>query len=194
MNQSSFVIWDSCVVPNACSLYDLEGVEKTYQLNKGVPRAVTFSSDAAFSMHPDFPNNTLLTDNLINSDLMIVTSQRVKDFLEAQRIPKLEYLPVTILDHKGRAASRDYFIIHPIEPIECIDLAKSQVEWGLVDKSSISQVHHLEIDASKVPPDVELFRPKPLYDIVLVRRELAELIDAQGFSGIRWLELDQYKN
>src|SRR5438552_3993429 len=119
--RSNYVVWDTKVIPNACVLQDLVRVEKDYQLRKGVPLASTFPEDAAFTMDPDFPDNTVLTDNLLNTNMMIVASMRLKMFLERQSLRKVEYLPVTIINHKGKPASREYFIVHPIDPVECLD-------------------------------------------------------------------------
>ena len=187
-----FLIWDSAVVPNACCLAQLVNVDDQFELPKGIPRAATFPSDAAFTMDPDFPNDMLLTDNLVNTDRLVIASARLKTFLESQALQRVEYLPVTILNHKGRSASRDYFIVHPVELDACVDLGASDVEWSIIDPASIDSVTSLVIDEHALDPGVALFRPKPFYDIVLVRRPLAEAIDAQGFSGIRWIELSSY--
>jgi hypothetical protein len=189
MLNSNFVIWRSAVVPGACILGEFEGVEKSFQLRKGISRADSFPANATFTMNPEFPNDTLLADNLFNTNLFIVASIKVKNFLEGQKILQMEYLPVKIVDHKGRVASSEYFIIHPIDPVECIDLKSSDVDWGIIDKTLIDHARRLVLDETKVPPDRQIFRPKPYYRIILVRRDLAKLIDDQGFSGIRWDEI-----
>jgi hypothetical protein len=194
MKKPSFVIWDSAVVKNAVVLHLLKGVEKEYQLRKGIPRAATFPSHAVYTMHPDFPHNTILVDNLVNTGLRIVASQRLKEFLEKQAVPKVEYLPVAIVNHKGKAASNDYFIVHPVEPVECLDLEKCEPTWGEVDETSIDEVRQLVIDETRVDPGRQLFRPKQFHQVILARRTLAEAIDAAGFTGIRWIELDKFKS
>jgi hypothetical protein len=194
MKKPNFVVWDSAVVKNAVVLHVLKGVEKEYQLRKGVPRAATFPSDAAYTMHPDFPHNTILVDNLVNTGLRIVGSKRLKEFLEKQVVPKVEYLPVAIVNHKGKTASKDYFIVHPIEPVECLDLDKCGVTWGEVDETSIDEVKHLVIDETRVEPIRQLFRPKQFHQVILARRTLADAIDAAGFTGIKWIELDKFKS
>src|SRR3972149_2831695 len=94
---SEFIIWDHKIVPNACSLYELIGIEKEYQLIKGVSRADDFPGDAAFIMHPDRPHDTNLLDNLYNIHNLLVVSKRLKDFLESRPLQKVEFLPITIL-------------------------------------------------------------------------------------------------
>ena len=48
------------------------------------------------------------------------------------------------------------------------------------------------IDESRVDPERKIFRPKSFYRVTLVARELAEAIEVEGFTGIRWIELDDY--
>ena len=188
----NFVIWTNKVIPHGCSLYELTGVDKDYQLRKGIPRSVNFPEQAAFSMDPDHPTDTLLTDNLFNNYLLIVGSRRLKEFFEEKAVIKVEYLPITILNHKGKPAGRDYFIINPIEPIECIDLQRSDVRWDPMDETTIKGVSRLVIDETKIESGRVLFRPKAFYWVILIHRRLAEMIDAQGFTGVCWVEFDAF--
>jgi hypothetical protein len=186
-----FVIWDSMAVPNACVLAELYGVDKQYELDKGIPRLANFPKNARFKMDSDFPHDTLLVDNLDNTDDLIVASRRLKEFLETRPLMHMEYLPIAILDHKKKPVEDEYFIVHPIDLPECLDIKKSQVTWG-ISKDWADKVKQLVIDMTKVEPDRDLFRPKPFYSVILVRRALAEAIDEQGFTGIRWKEIDDY--
>jgi hypothetical protein len=133
-----------------------------------------------------------MTDNLINTRTLIVASLKLKNFLETRQLPKVEYLPITILDHKGRPASRDYFIIHPIEPVDCLDVSQCGAQRSSIDPETIQWLDRLVIDEGKIDPSRDMFRLKFFYDVILVRRELAAAIDAEGLTGIRWIELSDY--
>jgi len=190
--KSEFLVWEYQDVPHACSLYELKGVERQYELVKGIPRASDFPRDAKYPMNPDFHHDTLLLDNLLNTDNLIVVSNRLKDFLAARPLIKVEYLPVTVLNHKKKPVGTDYFIVHPIELPECLDIDKSEAKWGIISKDLIDEVKQLVIDGSKVEPNREFFKPKPYYYVFVVRRILAEAIDAAGFTGIRWVEPENH--
>lgn len=187
----SYVIWRSGVVAHACVLDDLEGVDDQHDLNVGIPRAAGFPGNASFSMSADYPRNMVLTDSLVNTDLMLVVSLRLQRFLQMRGIEKVEYLPVAILDHKGKLAG-EYFIVHPLEPIDCLDVPSCGATFWSVDPDNIMALKRLAIDFAKIPPLRELFRPKSFFEVFLVRRELADAIDAAGFAGIRWVEIDSY--
>ena len=190
--RSAYLIWAHKDVPNACALSGLLGVDKQYELLMGIQRQATFPNDAMFRMNPDFPHDTLLTDSLLNTDMMIVVSLRLKEYLHARELKNVEYLPVTILNHKQKAASRDYFIIHPIEPVDCLDIEKCVPMRSRIDPETIMMIKRLVIDEHRVDPEREFFRPKFYPRITMVRRELAEAIDGEGFTGIRWVELEDY--
>jgi hypothetical protein len=192
MIKSDFVIWGSEPVKNACVLYSLDGVEDTFELSDGVSRAANFGDSATYTMDPNFPNDTILVDHLFNTDFRIVGSLRLKEFLDSRHVTKVEYLPVTILNHKNKPASKDYFIIHPIEPVECLDAEKSGARWSRIDKTRIDKVERLVVDEEKIDPDRVLFRAKAFHRVILTRRNLAEAITAAGFTGIKWIELTNY--
>jgi hypothetical protein len=190
--QAKYVIWKYRRVPNACRLQKLHSVADIWELREGVPRGAGFPADAHWSMDPDFPYNMLLIDNLLNSSMLIVGSARLKSLLEEQRVAGVEYLPVTVLNHKGRPAGKEYFIINPIDPPDCLAREQCGITWSELDPDTIDTVEHLVIDPSKVEPERQLFRPKYFYDVILVERSLAEAIDRAGLQGIRWLELADY--
>jgi hypothetical protein len=187
-----FFVWQFKHVPNACVLDELIGVEKKYQITKGIPRAATFSGNAAFTMDPDFPNDTLLVDAFETTKKMTVISPRLKAFLEEQTLKNVEFLPITIINHKKRPAAQ-YFVLHPIHPVDCLDMKESDVKWDPIDDSQIYEVTRMVLDVSRMDPEIQLFKIKYFYDFVIVRQDLVEAIKAQNFTGIKWTELSDFR-
>ena len=193
MNEKSdFLIWAHKRVPNACVVKQFRGLENAWQLKECIPRAEGFPDDVTFGMDPDRPYDTLLTDSLKNIERLIVASRRLAEFFQARPLNHVEYLPVSILDHRGRVAAPDYFVIHPVEPVECLDAVKSNADWSSLNEGTIDSVERLVIDSSKVDASRELFRMRFFFDLIIVRRGLAESINAMNFTGVRWIELSDY--
>lgn len=190
--KSNYVIWQFKSVDGACVLKDISGMDQQYRLNDGTPLAREFPANVSFHMDPDYPTDLLLVDNLLNADMLIVASARLKEFLEARDLEKIEYLPVHIIDHKGREASNGYFIVHPLEPVTCVDENASVFERDLLMPDAYSSFERLVIDESRIPPGRQIFRLNGFWDLTLVRRDLAEALDQEGFSGLGWLELSDY--
>ena len=188
--KANFVIWRYQREKGACALETLNGVERSYRLNEG--KAEGFPSGAAFHMNPDFPDDMLLLVNVRNSDMVIEDWKRLQERLRSEALACVEFLPVEIIDHKGRVASRDHAIVHPIDPVDAIDKDQSIFETSFIDENDIDSFKRLVLKESAIPDDRHLFRLKGFWNITLVRRSLAEALTEEKFSGLSWLEIDAY--
>jgi len=188
-----YVIWKaSTKIANACVLGDMRGFDAIYHLMSGVSFIESFPPGVEFGMSPDYPDNIVLTDNLINSESLIVGSARLRRFLESRDTSFLEYLPVSIRNHKGRVASKDYFVVNPIVPVDCLDEDASEAEASSIIPGEIEMVQRLVLDPQRVDPAREIFRIARFPEITVVQRKLAEAIDKENFTGIRWLDISEY--
>jgi hypothetical protein len=192
MKSTDYVIWGRRRVKKAAFLSDLHGIEAVHELLYGVPRATSFSEDAVWDVDEDAPPNGILPDSINNPYRLLACSRRLVEFLQASEVPRVEYLPVAIRNPKGRIISKDVFIVHPLEPVDCLDVDKSSVEWSPIAETDIDRVARVVLDESKLDPTRQLFRLAKFPDLVLVRRDLANSIDAEGFTGMRWIELNEY--
>ena len=191
---SDYVIWDAADVPDACVVQQLEGVEDDWELAEGVSRTATFPDDATLRMDPDHPHDMMLVDNLVNTEMLIVVSGKLRASLEGRALASVEYLPVSVLDHRGKVASNEYTIVHPIDPVDCLDCEASGVEWSEMDEDCVDSIESLVLNETAVPNERSLFRVKSLEGVVLVRRELALALEQEGFTGLEWTELDEYES
>jgi hypothetical protein len=194
--KNQYVVWAAYLEPgkNFCVLDDLDNVDDDFELKKGVPRADGFPENAVMSMDAEYPKAIALADNIHNTCRLIVVSQRLKEFFDQRNLKNVEFLPVRIMNHKNRLASKDYFIINPIRPQECLDIKKSGCTWSDIIKDDIDEIKRLVLDEKRLDPEVAMFRLKHFYKPVLVKRELADAITAEGFTGLRWIELSDYES
>jgi hypothetical protein len=188
------VIWRFTKVPHAANLYELKGLEKSFRLSKGVPLQDGFPSSVAFHMNPDFPDDLVLPDSTDNVKDALLVSERLHRFLAAAALPKVEFLPVSVIDHKGRVASSQHVIVHPIEPVACVDLQASVYSKSEIVADKLQDVQKLVLDPDRLPKDRLLFKVLGLTRAVFVRRELAQAITAQGFTGVGWTEVGAFRN
>lgn len=190
----NYVIWQYKTVAGACGLQDITGFEKTNLLSGSHPIATEFPEDVALHMHKDFVDDLLLTDNVLNLDRLIIASARLKSALEAQQISHVEYLPVRIIDHRGRVASKDYFIVHPINHVARIDEQASDFKMSMIKKDRIQSFKRLVLDKSSIPDDRKIFNLHNFTKATFVRRDLANALSADNFSGLGWSEIADYSN
>lgn len=192
MKDDEYVLWDAADLPNVCSLSKMAGLDKTYRLVDGVPMQSEFPDGVHFQMDPDNPTDTLLADNLINPYSVIVASDALATFIRDGHGKKLEFLPVSIVDHRGKTVPESYFIIHPVDHVDCLDVDASGGQWDLIDSEVLDSVERIVLDQEKLDPGRSIFRPCPLVDVVVIRRALAEELQQSGFSGLEWVELSDY--
>ena len=190
---ANFVVWKNVRVPHACNLTDFN-VQNTFPLRWGEPLAESFPPDAALAMHPDDPYDTLLVDSLANTELLVIGSQRLAELFRSRAVPCVEYLPVTVFDHKGRPTKPAYFILHPVQPVDCLDLERCGPAYSEILNYVIDRVSRLVIDEARIPADRVFFRCRGFYRAILVRRDFAAAISAAGMTGVRWLELEDFQS
>lgn len=185
-------MWEWDVGERFCVLDGLTGVTAE-RAGKGLSRRAAFGAKAAFRMSARHRRHTALADNLSNMDREIVVSRRLKDRLEEFKPRDVEFLPVSIVNHWGWAASRDYFVVHPLGQVDCIDTARSVYRWNAIDPDKMSACSRLVLDPDRIDPDRLLFRPRHLGHHVLVRPDLAASLAREGFTGLLFTPLDAFE-
>jgi len=189
---SKYVIWTHAAVEHAVVLDEMKGYDDDFRLVNGERVAKGFPSKVKFTMDKEFPTDTLLTDNLLNSDRLIVASERLADFLRERDSKLIEYLPVTIVDHKRKPIKEPYFIAHPVDPVDCLDIEACGAKYLPIDEDNIWKLDRLAVQESKVSAQRMLFRPKAYNAVILVRRDLANAISKEGFTGVSWTEIEDH--
>jgi hypothetical protein len=151
-----------------------------------------FPSTVTLEVNREHRKDKRLTDSLVNLDQMIVASSRLVALLQELAVPELEYLPVPVLDHAGQLTTDPYAIVNLLNPIDCLDVEASGARYSRIDTEAIDRVKRLVIDESRIDPTRVLFRPRSYSAVILAHRSLAARIDAAGFNGMRWTELDRW--
>lgn len=187
---SDYVLWRTDLGPRDCILTRLQNVPDRYDLWQGAPCAGEWPSGAFLAMDPDFPNDTVLPDNVKSMEPLPVVSTRVKEIVERMRPPRVEYLPVAIHNHQGEAQA-SYWILHPTGTEDVIDIEASDVMWNRIQKDRLASIYTLVLDESRITPDLLLFRATHDPHDVFVHRFLAEALLASGASGLRFPQIDE---
>ncbi len=188
-----YVIWTW--LPNvkyAAALGGFVDFENSHLFRQGHLFAGTFPPEAKMAFDLDHPRETVLTDNLINPNRVLVVSERLRDFLAKRELKAVEYLPIPILDHKKNLLAEKYFIAHTVDNVDCLDVAASKAKFSPLLKTRVSGVEKLILDPNRADPERQLFRIKNFADEALVRRDLADAISAAGFTSVGFRELANY--
>lgn len=135
------------------------------------------------------PKDIKVPDCFSNGEGAVVISAKLKAFVEQQNIPMIEFLPVTIYNHKDSALEEKYYILNSLSVIDCIDTAKSTIFWNAIDPDMISGAFGLVLveDNLKVAP--VLFRLKHALDATVVNEELKTALMQSGCTGMRFVDV-----
>jgi hypothetical protein len=189
---SNYFMWRSRYIEGKCVLMAPKKIEKAFQLERGISREETWPVDVTCEMSQEFPKDIELTDNLHGSGFFVV-SRRLRDFMTKYGVGNVEYLPVQILNHKKKLASKDYFILNPLSVIDCVDVEASEVEWDVVRKDFIESCESLVVRDSLVPTGIHVFRPKHLESDILVRSELVDGLKAARLEGLLFTRAEDFQ-
>ena len=178
-------IWSTMVNPlhNPAHLDELKGYDG-YDFPEGKPIGTAWPRNVKALMSKMYRTHNKLYDDVPNPFGAKVCSKRVVDFLRSKELPNLEFLPVTIIDTHDKPVKKDYFIVHVLQPQDALDKRASKAQMNALDKTMITEVESFVLKPERIDPALKLFRLHGVYDELVVEKELAEEIAAQGFQGV----------
>jgi hypothetical protein len=186
-----YVLINSVAEGDAARFLDVLNYEDSFELREGTSLAQQFPADAAYRMRDDFPDNIQLHEVLYTLDSLLVVSEKVKAFLEAERVQHVEYLPVKVLNHKDRAVKERYFIVNMLPLVDCIDTSRTKFTPNLLDPEQFDNISNLTVDEKRIPANFQVLRLKHLPGAMLINRTLAE--KSAGFRGFKTSEVSEYR-
>lgn len=177
-----------------CVLDQVRNFDGLIDLKRGRLGAIAhhFPSDVQLVMDGRYRKDVKLYDQLFNLDRLVVASAAMRSFLERLEVPAVEFLPVAIIDHKGKVASTDYSLVNPYAIFDCIDRTASTLEWNALDPDLVSSAFPFVLDDSKIEPEYPMFRIKHIAQYVFVRDDLAEQIEAEDLEGPYLMPLEDF--
>jgi hypothetical protein len=186
------MIWRNRYVEGVCVINTPAGIKDDHELTRGMPRAAGWAKNVTATMSDEYPKDIALGDNLFGTNLIVVSS-RIKEALEAEKMEPVEFLPLSIVNHKKKVASSDYYILNPPFILDCIDLEASEVKWNLIDKTLISRCKRLVLREPSVPANAKVFRAKHLPTRILVRDHVVKKLNAAGLTGLHFSDPAEFR-
>jgi hypothetical protein len=172
-------------------LHGLSGVSDDFEIHDGVSRLKGWPDDASAPMHPRYPKDLGLADSLMCGEFVVI-SAKTKDFVENEAMGKIEFLPIKIVNHKGRVGPEPYFVINPLEIVDCMDKDASVAEFNSTDEGFISGCEQLVLKEDAIPQELKVFRLGLWSGMILIRREVAEKMTTAGLTGLNFIEPAEY--
>jgi hypothetical protein len=183
-------VWSKQYEEGFCALGALEEVPDDEEILAGRSRAAGFPTGAYYQMRDDYPD-TRVPDNLYTT-IHHVISDRLRQLLVPELgASRVEMLPVKIKDHGGGWVEGEYFILNPLDSVDCVDLEASQAKLNDGEPPQIKRVKKLVLKPLSGEP--ALFRPASWTRLILVRSDIADKLEAAGLSGMSFWECDEFR-
>jgi hypothetical protein len=176
--------------PDFCFLHDKPdelGLHSS-RLSRGEPLAQDYPEDVRLMMSDD-ESGLELPDLVGNTFNVLICSAYLKKVLEKEARGPVEFLKVSIYNHRKRCASRDYFFVNPLGVVDCLDLKASKIEYH---NGKVVEVEKAVFDPDKLHDAPALFRVREDPTYYVVSQDLVRTMAAMKPqpSNIRVIEIE----
>jgi hypothetical protein len=131
-----------------------------------------------------------VTDIVENSLRYLIVSERVRAVFEAKASANVEYLPTTLIDHKGRAVKAPpFFIANVLDLVDAVDRRATVCTENPLRPRELSLITRLALDEGKIPSGRLLFRLTPVPRAVIAHVDLVAALHDAGVQGLGTLPL-----
>ena len=189
-----FQINNLCDTQDRSLSFISNGVKKmglaSYRPAKGKRVGDKYPENAEIHLQPENPGIKL--PNLIgNTKSHLIVNTAMKDTI-LEYCPggevDIEILPFTLINHKKRVHSKDYWIINPIGTFDCVNRSASEIEF-LDDE--IVGVDKYVFDPKKLEKAPHLFRVPEDPTEYFISQSLAKAFQEKQFTNIFLIEIEQ---
>ncbi|MCP3164606.1 imm11 family protein [Myxococcus qinghaiensis] len=159
---------------------------KSYKIARGIAIGADYPSNTAWQMSDEY-GGIKLPSLVCNTSSILVVERKLKDIIEATGV-SMECLPFVMLNHKGREASRDYFIINPLGNRDCLNLEASKILW---EGDEVVKLEKAVLDPDKLQDTPAIFRLKHDREQIVISHQLADALKAVNPTNIYLFSLPQ---
>lgn len=178
-----YFLWRNETQDGYCTIRAPE-VDRIWELSKGISRVGDLGDGIECKMDPRRPKDVGLADNVRGAGFPVV-SRALKQSLERDLTHnRVEFIPVRLVNHKGRVASDQYYVLNPLDIVDCIDLEESGVEWNRISPSSISYCKALVLKEEAIPEGFTVFRLKRWENNILARADVVSDLQSSNLTGL----------
>jgi len=158
-----------------------EGVVFINKFMKGVHCGDTYPATARIAMDPEWPA-IQLGGMVANTSRVLVVHETLKSLIQAAMKPQdeIEFLPLAIINHKGRLASQAYFIVNPIGTLDCLDQKRSKFIY--TSAGELFRVEKYVLDSKKIAWEPAIFRPREEPGEYIINGKITTAFRDSGFS------------
>lgn len=167
--------------------------DELFRFDEGVPLRDWFPSPAIFPMNPDFPKGRKLYALQATTIMgLLVVSKELRATFEEVGCDNIEYLPISIIDHRKKLASADYAIANVLHPIDAMDRERSVFDNNALLPTRVSGIEKLVLLEDRIPPHLHLFRLTNAPQFPIVSETLKKAITKKKLGGMRFVPPEEF--
>jgi hypothetical protein len=159
----------------------------TARIGLGKPMGDDFPRNAQIHLSEDEPG-LKLAPFLGNDRHFLIVSSKVRAVIEDICTNDIEFLPVTLHNHRGSVHSDDYCIVNPLGSIDVLDRERSILE---MEGDEITDVDKMVLDPERLEGAPHLFRVNGDPHSILMSEVLVRAFNEQGFENLFLTEVEQ---
>lgn len=159
---------------------------KSFRMNRGLAMGADYPAAPEWRMSDKY-GGIKLPSLVSNTDSILVVERKLKDIIEATGV-SMECLPFVMINHKGREASRDYFIINPLGNRDCLNLEASEILW---EGDEVVELEKAILDPEKLRDAPAIFRIKEDREQIVISHQLADALKGANPTNIYLFSLPQ---
>ena len=185
---TSYFILRDTDAPEQCAIYDyLDSFEHIDHPARGVRMGESYpAAGIRFQMTSMVPGMKM-TDVLQNALSYLMVTARMKALLEAHAKAEIEFLPFTLLNHKGRVASRECYIANVLGTVDCVDVERTEGRRSAMFPDTYDRITRLALDSARIDPKRNLFRIASQPQTFIVRDDLRAVLEKEGVTGAQYV-------
>jgi hypothetical protein len=170
--------------PDACVLDRFPSIRSyIWQATEGEVASTSFPDGVELRMSAR-AGGKAVRDVVRNTLGMVILSARARAVLDTVARAPMEYLPLVIIDHKGRRSAQPTFIANVLGRVDCVDLSASAFEESSMRAGEFFSLSKLVLDPKRIDPQRNLFRIAQWPRLILVSDEVASALTAADLSGL----------
>jgi hypothetical protein len=154
-----------------------------WKYDEAEPLLPVFPSAATLRFSTNFPDRRELRDFIPNPLSALIVSPKAQAVIKSLVRVKGEFLPVTICDHEQNPVGPGYAILNLLGGVPAIDMKRSQVKMGSIDKTQIRYIDHLVLDTAAIGPEDVFFRASMRRRLFIIREDVKAAFEQAGLTG-----------
>ena len=154
-----------------------------WRYHEAVSLRDAYPKGATMKFSRNFPDGRVLLDFVPNILMALIVSPKARKVIDTLEVRNAEFLPVTILDHRGGVAGEDYAILNLIGTEDAIDRSASTLRMSALIPAEIDRVKKMVLEKKAISPDAKMFRCRNAARVMLARDDVRAAFEKAALTG-----------